>query len=184
MSDLIVAKYDAAKGLGRPADVLQRLPRIAGQRRYDIFFALTVPIGANDPAIRTAAQELYKQLDSRSGRMSQAGWISKTFINDPMRRDRYIQTALERSPKIGKFGDTASYRFMIGDRAGLRALVDDRSVSAFNRAAALNFLVLLEDADAAFIHRKFEELIAKTDEIAVLTKYASYLNERGEESTK
>jgi hypothetical protein len=184
MSDLIVAEYEAAKGLGRPADVLQRLPRISGRREYDLFYALAGPIGANEPAIRTAAQELYKRLDSRSSLMSLAGWISKTFINDPMRRDRYIQTALQRSPNIGEFGDTASYRFMIGDRAGLRALVDDRSVSAINRASALNSLVLMGDTDSAFIHRRFEELIDETPEISVLTEYASYLNDRGEESRK
>ena len=184
MSDMVTAHYEAANGLGRPADVMQRLPRIPPSRRATLLEDVAVAIGENQAAIRAAAADLYKQFDSRAREMFEAGTISMRIIRDPMRRDRYIQMATERSPDVGGYSDTAYYRFVIGDRAALRALVDDRSASAANRAAALKYLTELGETDAAFAHRRFEEVIDETADIAALSEYARYLNERGEATIK
>src|SRR5207237_4035466 len=100
------------------------------------------------------------------------------IIGDPMRRDRYMQTATQRSHEPSF--DEAYYRFVIGDRAGLRTLVDDGSATVANRAAALNYLTKLGDSDSAFIHRRFEDLINASGDFSVASEYSKYLTTRGE----
>jgi hypothetical protein len=184
MNDLVTAKYYGANGLGRPATSLKRLTRIGAAKKAELLQTIGEVLGGLKGSVRSAAAEFYKQLDSRPSEMLKAGLISTRITNDPKRRDLYWQTAVQRAPQVGAYGDVAYYRNSIGDRAGLRALVDDRSASPIERAVALNYLGKLAGADAAFVHRRFEELIEETPEISILHNYATYLNARNEPSIK
>jgi len=182
MSAYCDAKFEAAHGIKRPDEVLKSTALLGIRRRFELLESLGTAIGNYDLVVRRAATDLYQTLDSRPSEMYAAGQISMQFICDPQRRDRYTAAAVERMTHLPHWGDAVSYLASTGDRAALRDIVE-HSRNDSDRTAALAYLSELGE-DAAYVHRKFEEIGLNTESMSALSGYARYLNARGEAAIK
>jgi hypothetical protein len=183
MHALNVVSYDAARGARGPREDLKSARLAGGVRRTDLIQDYAGTVGWNQIPLRRAAVELYRELDCRPSEMYQAGRLSLWTVADPYRRDRYTSTAIDRFPSFVPEGEVAYFRLLTGDRAALRALVEN-GPSVNDRIYALSYLADLGDGDSEFVHRKFEELAGNTVDTSGLVSYASYLNKRGEAVVK
>jgi hypothetical protein len=128
-----------------------------------------------DQGVRNAAVTSFAALDGRPQQMLSAGRIALAITSDPLRRDRYMRTAFQRSPSVADEGVRAWYYYLSGDVAALRLLATQANARRADRAVATDYLGKL--GDDAFAGRNFESLLAESYEY-VYPIYAGWLNRR------
>lgn len=166
-------------GRGVQAQSIVGWNHIDGTSRARALQALNAARGS-DKDIRNAAAAMFAVLDVRPVQMLSAGRIALSITEDPLRRDRYMGTALQRSLNVAEYGTRAWFYYLTGDIAALRLLARQRWASGPDRALATLYVGKL--GDTAFSSRNFEALLAESyDGYSV---YAGWLNHRHEWVTK
>jgi tetratricopeptide (TPR) repeat protein len=182
MTDTITITWSSGEGIW-PLRLVKKFPEIDGHRRAEILLQLEAAV-TNIQPLRIAADEIYRQLDSRPQQMYDGGRVSQAIIGDPLRRDRYMATAIARAPSVAGAGELAWFYFITTDRKALRALAERDDVSAGERARAVEYLSKLGEADDAFVDAKFETLLRQAGYDMVYPTYAGILNRRHQWKTK
>ena len=129
-----------------------------------------------DAADRDAEPVLFSLLDSRPTQRLQAGWIASQVICDPLRRDLYIQSALQAAPQIAKPGEIAFFADLTGDLPALRQLAMRADVAPADRAIAAKYLAGAGDAESA--DRAFDALFRESDYDEFFSTWAGVMNAR------
>ena len=159
-----------------PAAAMKRVPLLGGAARAELLLQYTDAGGSTHQERRLAAYDLFPQLDSRPDELFLAGQLANRVLNDPMRRERYMEGAITRARSAGHYGLRSTYYSVIGDRARLQQLVESRELDPSDRAAALLALSKLPDADAGAITRRFEALLAEAGYDGVYSLFVQHAN--------
>jgi len=172
----VAATYEGG-GEVKPRQALARTTSIGGASRAWLLNSYATALGSYDRDLRQAVLELFPQLDTRPAQMYEAGLIAHRILTDPVRRNRYLAAALERSRSISDEGTRAWSYALLGDAVRLREIAESNDASPANRAVALSELGELPEADHSYVTRKFEALLRETYE-GVYPTFAGYVNER------
>jgi tetratricopeptide (TPR) repeat protein len=183
MQVLTKLKWERGAGVSL-SDALARVPLLGGYTRSEILIEGTRAFEAHSVAQRLALWSLYPELDTRPLESYRAGSLAHSILTDPMRRDRDFGSAIERAPRFRGGSDRARFYERTGNLAKLKEVALSADANPDDRARALQALSARDDADDAFVRTRFEGLIAQTTDSWAYSRYASYLNTRGDWKTK
>jgi tetratricopeptide (TPR) repeat protein len=178
----IAAKYE--RGGNTPAQqALFQVPLLGGASRAWLLSEYVDSVGT-DQHVRRTALHIFPTLDTRPGELYEAGMLAHRALFDPVRREKLIGAALQRSPLVASGGTIAWYYALKGNAASLHALASSKSASAFQRATALSEPAKLPGADPRAIAASFEALLNEAGYGSVYPLFAGFANEQRDWKTK
>lgn len=129
-----------------PAAALKRVLLLGGGARAELLLHYADAGDSTHHQRRLAAYDLFPQLDSRPHELFLAGQMASHVLNDPTRRERYMEAAITRARSAGNYGLRRTYFSVLDRRQGISSRLSELP-SVIVRPTQLGF-----EAGAMFLY--------------------------------